>query len=204
MSKTKFSSDLFEQLGGVSWSVRPNGAGFAVPKEAVQNTIIQADELELQVDLEVTNPVAEYADHSAELVQKEGVAESQVEYPADSELGNHIVVLGAGLDAVWQNDENQAWLLWQNIMLAFGWDEANIVFFDTAHLVSEDMVFSTMEEVIELGVDWVLTMDEEHAISEQLQEGVHVVTVPDLELMLSDPYSKQVFYQSVVTVTSGL
>ncbi len=109
-----------------------------------------------------------------------------------------IVVLGAGLDAVWQNEATQAWQLWQNIMLAFGWDDSNMTFFDTTHLVSEEMIFTTMEEVIELGVDWVLTMDDAHPISEQLVEGVQVVSVPDLETMLADPYAKQSFYHAVI------
>lgn len=114
---------------------------------------------------------------------------------------SNIVVVGAGLDAVWQNDETQAWQLWQNIMQAFDWDESRMTFFDTSHLVSDEVIFTTMEEIIELGVDWVLTMDDEHPISEQLVEGVHVVSVPDLESMLSDPYAKQSFYHSVVELS---
>ncbi len=111
-----------------------------------------------------------------------------------------VVVLGAGLDDIWQNDTQQGWLLWQNIMTVFGWDEAQVAFFDTAHLVSEEMIFATVEEVIELGVDWVLTMDAEHELSEMLQEGVQVVSVPDIELMLMDPYAKQTFYTTVVSL----
>jgi hypothetical protein len=114
--------------------------------------------------------------------------------------GNEIVLLGGGLDAIWLNEESLEWQLWQNIMQAFGWDESQVVFYDTEHLASEEMVFSTMEEVIELGVDWVLTMDAEHIISEQLAEGVQVVEVPDLDLMLSDPYAKQSFYQTVIAL----
>lgn len=117
---------------------------------------------------------------------------------------SNIVVVGVGLDAVWQNDETLAWQLWQNIMQAFDWDESRMTFFDTSHLVSEEMIFTTMEEIIGLGVDWVLTMDEEHPISEQLVEGVHVVSVPDLESMLSDPYAKQSFYHAVVELSNQL
>ncbi len=112
-----------------------------------------------------------------------------------------VVVLGSGLDDIWQNDAQQAWLLWQNIMTVCGWDETQVAFFDTAHLVSEEMVFATVEEVIELGVDWILTMDDEHALSEMLQEGVQVVAVPDIESMLMDPYAKQSFYTTVVSLS---
>ncbi|GAB6070709.1 hypothetical protein JCM30760_18060 [Thiomicrorhabdus hydrogeniphila] len=111
-----------------------------------------------------------------------------------------VVVIGAGLEAVWQNEESLAWQLWQNIMKAFDWDENHVVFFDTDHLVTEDAIFSTMEEVIDLGVEWVLTMNEDHEITEQLAEGVQVVSVADFEQMLSDPYAKQSFYHSIINL----
>ena len=107
-------------------------------------------------------------------------------------------MIGTGLERMWQKEDDFAWQLWQNIMKAFRLDESQVVFFDTELLVTEDMIFSTMEEVIDLGVEWVLTMDEMHEVSEQLAEGVHVVSVPEFESMLSDPYSKQSFYHSVV------
>ncbi|MDX1353131.1 MAG: hypothetical protein R3254_08965 [Thiomicrorhabdus sp.] len=189
MSKTHFSHDLFEQIGGTNWVTRPGYVAANTPTSAVSETSV--DNSEQQVSLE----------------QQEGVFDVSVE-PDTQALGLHVniesqiapavVVLGAGLESIWQNEQSQAWQLWQNITKALGWDEAQVVFFDTELMVTEDAIFSTMEEVIELGVEWVLTMDEEHEISEQLSEGVQVVAVPEFELMLSDPYAKQMFYHSVI------
>lgn len=181
MSKITFSAELFEQLGGVNWVRRSEGFEFC--HFADQSLVEERPEKSL------INEHVEPKEHQVTVSEE------------TSEMDN-IVVLGVGLDTIWQNDVHQAWLLWQNIMQAFDWDESQAVFFDTAHLASEEMMFSTMEEVIELGVDWVLTMDETHPISELLQEGVQVINVPDIESMLSDPYAKQTFYQSVVSVTA--
>ncbi len=244
MSKTVFSSALFEQMGGVNWLTRPGGVEFYPHNRDNTDTLsesllernvvglkaesVSAAEIVAEVSVGVEShsefglDTTGASDNSSELnsidasatssdsvaqVVVESVQSPSIEKASDSasSLATNklpsIVVLGAGLDAIWQNDETQAWQLWQNIMLAFDWDESQMTFFDTTHLVSDEMIFTTMEEVIELGVDWVLTMDDEHPISEQLVEGVHVVSVPDLESMLSDPYAKQSFYHAVVELS---
>ncbi|MGM0541202.1 MAG: hypothetical protein ACQEQR_02035 [Pseudomonadota bacterium] len=240
MSRTVFSSGLFEQIGGVSWSTRPGsilfyphnsdlveslsengnglGGGCAVEDSSaelslgtevtsVQN-MDNAKSIEESSGLEVDNSERLLTTPGVSITQADAEQRTVIEKPSvDASLfsennQSNIVVVGAGLDAVWQNDETHGWQLWQNIMLAFDWDESQMTFFDTSHLVSDEVIFTTMEEIIELGVDWVLTMDDEHPISEQLVEGVHVVSVPDLESMLSDPYAKQNFYHSVVELSN--
>ncbi|GKT11712.1 MAG: hypothetical protein ISEC1_P0681 [Thiomicrorhabdus sp.] len=258
MSKTRFSSALFEQIGGVNWQARtdiefslPQQVPLDVSLEPVLNealdqvsnrTLNQAEaqsevgagsldlvsgsisdpshdlttshsieikavseeafEVNIVAETSLLTPPAQKdvvpSGREPEVVIQEPSAEYKTSQVTSSEELVSVVVLGSGLDSVWQNEENIAWLLWQNIMHAFNWGESSVVFFDTANLVSEDMVFETMEEIIELGVEQVFTMDEEHLISEQLQEGVQVISVPDLESMLSDPYAKQSFYQSVM------
>lgn len=223
MSKTQFSQQLFEQLGGTNWVARP---GYFANQEVSLSIADQerSDSSELAVeDFEMaSNDVTVSAGYESNVSQVVPVAEQALESPetrvtvvddivrdpvmekmATPIVENAVVLIGSGLDACWQNDEALGWQLWQNIMQAFSWDEAQVVFYDTAHLASEDMIFSTMEEIIELGVDWVLTMDEEHPMSEQLAEGAHVVEVPDLDLMLSDPYAKKAFYQTVVQLVKA-
>lgn len=219
MSKTVFSSALFEQMGGVNWSARPGSVEFYPHNNDVAESMSEQVVDGLTGELSVEESSELYADNAEQLlttpissiVQAAAIEPEQEAVNGEAfvsatllspENSSNIVVLGAGLDAVWQNDETLAWQLWQNIMRAFDWDEAQMTFFDTSHLVSEEMIFTTMEEVIDLGVDWVLTMDDEHPISEQLVEGVHVVSVPDLESMLSDPYAKQSFYHAVVEVNN--
>ena len=109
----------------------------------------------------------------------------------------HLVLIGAGLNAVWQNESTLDWQLLQNICQALNWPIENFSFFDTDLLISDASIFATMEEIIEIGVEWVLSMDSEHPISEPLSEGVQVIDVPSLEQMLCDPYAKQSFFQSV-------
>lgn len=227
MSKTVFSSALFEQMGGVNWSTRPGNFKFyphnsdviePIPEQSADDLTAESTGGQVRDDAIPLQEIPELNTDSSEpllttppsLTQAAAEAEQQTvieKPPVDamslpSSNGSNIVVVGAGLDAVWQNDETQAWQLWQNIMLVFDWDESRMTFFDTSHLVSEEMIFTTMEEIIGLGVDWVLTMDDEHPISEQLVEGVHVVSVPDLESMLSDPYAKQSFYHAVVEISN--
>lgn len=211
MSDSKFSSDLFEQLGGVNWVTRPDWFSEAVLENSVDN---KAETIEVVKDA-VTN-VDSHLERISSLSQNEN-AEISLTVHADTSavamndksvtshvlIENAVVLIGPGLESVWQDETSVAWQLWQNIMLAFDWDESQVVFFDTELLVSDDMVFSTMEEVIDLGVEWVLTMDDEHEIVEQLSEGVQVVSVPDFESMLSDPYSKQSFYHTVLALSTS-
>ncbi len=227
MSKTVFSSALFEQMGGVNWSTRPGSFEFyphnsdvveSISEQSVDgltaertNVQVLDDAIPLQENSELnadssehllTTPLSSNTQTAADTQPKTVIEKPLVDaLSLSTNTRSNIVVVGAGLDAVWQNDETLAWQLWQNIMLAFDWDESQMTFFDTSHLVSEEMIFTTMEEIIDLGVDWVLTMDDEHPISEQLVEGVHVVSVPDLESMLSDPYAKQNFYHAVVELS---
>ena len=213
MSKVQFSSDLFEQLGGTNWVTRPGN--FFEANDSVKDLVSELEECPQHPVLESNQQVIVESNENALLTSKlqaEDITQtaegsSQMFEPEvasklkrASHINNAVVLIGPGLEKIWQNEDNLAWQLWQNIMTAFRWDESQVVFFDTELLVTEDMIFSTMEEVIDLGVEWVLTMDEAHEISEQLAEGVHVVSVPEFELMLSDPYSKQSFFHSVVSL----
>jgi len=192
MSKIQFSNNLFSQIGGSNWVTRPGY--FDIETKPLNNR----DTL----DNNQNEPSLDSIDNQVDLLEEKNplVEEPLFQSKVQAQTVTSVVVLGAGLESVWQNDESLAWQLWQNIMKAFDWDETQVVFFDTELLVTEDAVFSTMEEVIDLGVEWVLTMDEEHEISEQLSEGVQVVSVPEFELMLSDPYAKQSFYHSFVSL----
>jgi len=213
MSKVQFSTDLFEQLGGTNWVIRP-GNFFADTRsendlvteseEVPLSPVLENDEQGIVEPVESVLPVAQLQTeqmHPAEEASGQTFEpEAESKLKVASHIDNAVVLIGPGLEKIWQNEDDLAWQLWQNIMKAFSWDEAQVVFFDTELLVTEDMIFSTMEEVIDLGVEWVLTMDEDHEISEQLAEGVYVVSVPEFDSMLSDPYSKQSFYHSVVSL----
>lgn len=175
MPKTSVSIQVFNQMGGTCWVSRPGY--FQTPCGLEQAQLVES------VNLVEVAP-------NSETSLLSNLANTVTELPA-------VVLFGAGLDGLWQDESALGWRLWQNIMLAFGWDESQIVFFDTEHLVSEEMMFSTVEEVINLGVEWVLSMDDAHEINEQLVEGVLVVNVPSIELMLSDARAKQLFYTTV-------
>jgi len=207
MSNVKFSDALFRQLGGTNWITRPgkfnsmpviSSTKDMLPKESMLEDDSSPNDIgqKALIVSEQLNTLEQ--ESNTELSQQPLESTSTHVTKGLSVLS--IVVIGAGLETVWQNEESLAWQLWQNIMKAFDWDETQVVFFDTDHLVTEDAIFSTMEEVIDLGVEWVLTMNEDHEISEQLAEGVQVVSVADFEQMLSDPYAKQSFYHSIINL----
>jgi len=213
MLNVTFSNELFTQLGGTNWITRPGKfnlkpaetPGIRQAKEAMpKENAVEIDSVD-ETQLHESEP-GEQLNGIVEEVMVEDKHLSAMSTPSHLTEGLpvlSIVVIGAGLESVWQNEESLAWQLWQNIMKAFDWDENQVVFFDTEHLVTEDAIFSTMEGVIDLGVEWVLTMNEEHEISEQLAEGVQVVSVADFDQMLSDPYAKQSFYHSIISLGSS-
>lgn len=203
MANIHFSTDLFDQIGGTNWITRPG----KFEKESLENMVNDLNNRQLQDKTEEIDSAVKYEEQNLHTDIPINDSSEILSENEDALLISKsvlpimpIVVIGAGLESIWQNEESLAWQLWQNIMKAFEWDEAHVVFFDTELIVTEDAIFSTMEEVIELGVEWVLSMDEEHEISEQLSEGVQVVSVPEFELMLSDPYAKQSFYHSIIAL----
>lgn len=174
MKGVRFTAGLLQQLGVRAYLNRP-----AYFEHNTASSIDNGSEALSSEAEEMVNPAVE-----AELMS----------LPPEP---NSIVFLGASLNSVFQDESKSEWLLMQSICQAFGWSEEQLRFFDTDTLASEESIFTTMEEVIEIGVEWVLSMDLEHPITEQLSEGVHVIGVPDLEQMLYDPYAKQAFYLAV-------
>jgi len=190
MSAIKFSTGLFEQLGATTYVTRP--AYFQ--KHDYSGSVKQLeDPTVVSPDMPVMDSEKPIDNDSVSSVESTELVESS----ARMKQAVSIVLIGAGLNSIWEDESKLEWQLLQNISQAFGWSEDEIGFYDTDALISEEAVFATMEEVIDFGVEWVLSMDSEHVITEQLSEGVQVVEVPDLEQMLSDPYAKQSFYQSV-------
>jgi len=192
VKKIHFSTGLFKQIGGTTYLSRP--AYFQ------NNDFSSSNSLEPNVEIVLEQDVA--CSTSDIKVQSEKVTSPAVylEEPNLAGLSTDklsFVMLGSGLNSIWEDESKSEWLLLQNICQAFGLSEDQLSFFDTDGLISEEAIFSTMEEIIDLGVEWVLSMDSEHPITEQLAEGVQVIEVPSLELMLYDPYAKQSFYQSV-------
>ncbi|WP_178862986.1 hypothetical protein [Thiomicrorhabdus cannonii] len=174
----KFSSDLFVQLGGQVWQTRPAEFWQAQKNaSAVVESRGQGEAVSLKT--QSLAPVSVLSERH------------QLE-PAG------LVLIGSGLNAIWENDEALEWQLWLNICRAFAWPEEQVTYFDTDVLSSEEAVFTTLEEIMALDVEQVLSMAPEHALSEQLAEGFAVLTVPSLSDMLADPYAKRDFYETLM------
>lgn len=196
MAMPKFSADLFEQMGGTSWVARPGYfENRADPHRAAG---VNAEESQESSDAE-----------SFALDSSEASVESSPEFsaaveksPVQEQESIGLVLVGSGLNSIWEDDSRQEWQLWLNICEALGWQEEQVAYYDTDALISEEMLFSTMEEIVESGVERVLSMQPDSELSEQLSEGLQVVEVPTLHDMLVDPYAKQSFYQSVMVARS--
>lgn len=222
--KGKWSPQLFAQLGGSLWTLRKDiqslahtshtdakassseqemtltEAGTHSEKLSKVNKSLSARSAHKEVSpLESKQHVTgDVVSHTTAEVS--ALAESSEKEQAISQMPHsNVVLIGAELNAVWQNEESLAWRLWQNIMKVFHWQEQSMVFFDTTQLVSEPTCEATIEEIIDLNVDWVLSMDPEHDFSQQVAEGVQVISIPDFETLLSDPYAKQALYQTMMS-----
>lgn len=168
----KFSGNFYQHLGVTQWHSRPSFE--SVSRQDVAN--IAAVEIEAVVVVD------------------------KVELPASAvqSIDNPVVIIGHGIQSFWQDEESLEWQLWCNIMQAFEWHEERVLFVDSALLMSEEQTFASMEEVIAMGAERVLSMDDEHEINEVLTEGAEVLSVPDFDMMLSDPYAKKSFYQQAL------
>lgn len=112
----------------------------------------------------------------------------------EEELKRVFVFLGAGLNTIWQNEDRSEWQLFLNILSAFHLSEDQVRFFDTSQLVTEEAIFATLDEIIELGVEQVFAFDETGPLLQELSEGAQIIVMPSFEDLLNSPRAKRDFY----------
>ncbi|QKI88759.1 hypothetical protein [Thiomicrorhabdus xiamenensis] len=198
----KFSAALFQQLGVSHWT----------PRDSALHSLSEmtsAPELSASMDQDHATDVVRDESYSepvaasvSDAVGSEAVSEtSTLEGVVSS---RQVVLLGQGLQSLWQDESKAEWQLWSQIMHAMSWSEEEVLFVDSSLLVSEEQLYSSVEEIIDSGVDCLLSMDPEHVINEVLSEGSEVLPVPDFDLMLSDPHAKKSFYQQALRLDAQL
>ncbi|MDG4811849.1 hypothetical protein P8629_02415 [Hydrogenovibrio sp. 3SP14C1] len=178
MDSPFISASLLNTLGLPIWQSRPGHF------------------LQSQTSQESVTPSYETSNEGVgEIVQVEEVS-NPLDYVAasDSEHQRTFVFLGAGLNAVWQNEERSEWQLFLNILSAFKLSEDQVRFFDTSQLVTEETIFATLDEIIELGVEQVFAYDEAGPLLQELNEGAQIIVIPSLDEMLSSGRAKRDFY----------
>lgn len=194
MKDPQFSAEFLAKLGVQSW--QENGS-FVSARSLKTPPKPQTDYVEpvylLEPDEDVTERLAEAVAETVVAVESDAVRD--VIKPAVDKVP--FIVIGEDLSQFWQNDAAPEWQLWKNICDAFGWDNEQIPFYDTLHLVTEETIFVSLEEIMEMEVDWVLSMDSESIFAEHLQEGLQLKTLPSLSAMLSDAYAKKTFFQTL-------
>lgn len=104
------------------------------------------------------------------------------------------VFIGEGLDAVWQNEETPEGRLLDRILDVMAWADEDVEYYDTANLHSDEAIFTTLDEIIEAGVDTVFSFDEDGELVEQLAEGVTVILLPSLASQLQSGSAKKTCY----------
>lgn len=194
MKEPQFSAEFLAKLGVQSW--QENGS-FVSARSLKTPPKPQTDYVEPVYDLEPEPELVEDLVDEIESAEPEAVPSSLK--PAVDKVP--FIVIGEGLNEFWQNDASLEWQLWKNICKAFAWDNEQIPFFDTLQLVSEDAIFASLEKIMEMEVDWVLSMDSESIFAEHLQEGLQLKTLPSLSSMLSDAYAKKTFYQTLIQLS---
>ena len=113
-------------------------------------------------------------------------------------------LIGPGLADIWQNDTHQAWLLWR-AMAEFHFEGLDAVhFFDTQTMQDESQVELAVEKIIESGIVWVFSMDEQHPLHHQLAEGLPLVVLPHFETLIAQPILKRDAYLRLLEPTDFL
>lgn len=186
-------ADFLNTLGLTTWQARPGYFAKSVTRtEPVANSIVT--EGEVMTAAPNTEPEVNLAVSEAEM------ASAPVETPAPKVA---FVLVGAGLDDIWQNESAVQWVLMLNILKAFGLSEEQLRFFDTAHAVTDEAVFASIEEVIDLGVETVFAFEESSPLIEQLEEGLQVVFLPSLDEMMQRGQAKRETFEILSHVISA-
>ncbi|MBO1923608.1 hypothetical protein [Thiomicrorhabdus sp. 6S3-12] len=196
----KFSAALFQQLGVAHWTAR-DSVFHASPEvmHAMGSPVSEDHEGSGESDVSNSESHPEPKMNKASELKASQASKLKEVAPL-----RQVALVGQGLQSLWQDESKAEWQLWSQIMLAMGWSEEEILFVDTSLLISEEQVYSSVEEIIDSGVDCLLSMDPEHVINEVLSEGSEVLPVPDFDLMLSDPHAKKSFYQQALRLDAQL
>lgn len=178
MDSPFISASLLNTLGLPTWQSRP---GHFLQSQKSEESVMSNYEI--------------LSEDSSKAVQVEEVSNS-LDYAAslDVEHPRSFVFLGAGLNTVWQNEESSEWQLFLNILSAFNLSEDQVRFFDTSQLVTDEAIFATLDEIIELGVEQVFAYDETGPLLQELNEGAHIIVIPTLAELLSSARAKRDFY----------
>ncbi len=186
-------ADFLNTLGLTTWQARPGYFAKSVTRmgPAANSIVTEGEEMTAapNTEPEVNSVVSE-----AEM------ASAPVETPASKAA---FVLVGAGLDDIWQNESAVQWVLMLNILKAFGLSEEQLRFFDTAHAVTDEAVFASIEEVIDLGVETVFAFEESSPLIEQLEEGLQVVFLPSLDDMMQRGQAKRETFEILSHVISA-
>lgn len=184
--KVVFSEALLAQIGIQPWQAKPGIDFFATSDaDALGSDKVSSNEETPSASFEVLNV-------EPEVIEQDETLESSKPFePLSLKSDLPFILIGADLDSIWQNETTLEWQLLQNMARIFVWDLENLHYYDTRHLVSEDAIFATLEEVMELQVDWVVSMDSESLLAEHLEEGLQVIRIPGLAELLSDAYAKK-------------
>ncbi len=165
----KYSEDLLQQIGVQPWQGK---------KDFIFNTASLADsQIEKLEGVEIEESKKNIVSDSVDKDSRQAILP--------------FILIGAGLDTIWQNEEKIEWQLLKNISKVFSWDLENLYYYDSQHIISEEAIYATLDEVMAIDVDWVLSMDTESLLSEHLSEGLQIISLPDLSQMLADPYAKK-------------
>lgn len=197
--KVVFSEALLAQIGIQPWQAKPGVDFFATSEEKASESV------EVSQPNEKPSPspqnfsdepsASEHLNPKPEELQQdensEAIAHTDNAQPISLKSDLPFILIGADLDSIWQNESTLEWQLLQNIARVFDWDLENLHYYDTRHLVSEEAIFATLEEVMEMQVDWVVSMDSESVLAEHLEEGLQMIRVPSLEELLADAFAKK-------------
>lgn len=105
------------------------------------------------------------------------------------------VLVAAGLSSIWQNESKDEWVLLENILQSIGLDADAVIFFDSEIIQTEEAIMNCIEEIIEEGVEFAFSFDENSELIKQLQEGLSIAFLPSLGEQLASANSKRDCYQ---------
>lgn len=108
------------------------------------------------------------------------------------------VFIGEGLDSIWDNDQTPEGRLLEQLVKALSWENCDVIYYDTANLHSDEAIFTTLDEIIDAGVEAVFSFDEGGELLEHLSEGVNVVLLPSLTNQLQSGSAKKSCYAHLI------
>lgn len=195
------TTSFINALGLTVWQAKPNFASNHLVDETLRPKASQLASTHVEEALKM--PEKSAVPSAMQSTNEPLVVSPSDEVVSMSSSSASFVLVGSGLQSIWQQSGSVQWRLLVNIVTALGLPIESLRVFDPTQITTEADVQDCIDVVIDLGVERVFAFEENSLLIASLEEGVQVVFLPSLHEMTQRPEAKQEAFEVLSSVLAA-